>query len=387
MPKQNSKNEKESKRTVRTFAAASFLNDMGSDMIYPIWPLFVVTFLKVDMTVLGLIDGLGNAIVSVSQAISGYVSDRIRRRKVFIWTGYAFGGLSRVGYAFSTAWQQLIPFKVLDRAGKMRGSPRDAIIADVSTHENRGRNFGLLRAMDNLGAVVGIIITILLFGILGYYHLFLLAAIPSFIAVALVLSLIRERKTEGIKLYKGLSLKQLDRNFSLFLALSTVFALGSFSYSFLLIYANQFGFQTVFIPVLYLLFTVVAFAFSLPFGKLSDRIGRKPVLMAAFAFWGLVCLTFIWVQSYLAIILVFILYGLHRGALDPVQNTFVSELSPKEFRASTLGGFQMVVGLAALPASLFAGIFWDQINLYIPLYFSLGLTAIALFLMIFVKER
>ena len=213
MPKKKPQpKEKESKRTVRTFAAASFLNDIGSDMIYPIWPLFVVTFLHADMIALGLIDGLGNAIVSIAQAISGYISDRIRRRKVFIWTGYAFGGLSRVGYAFSTAWQQLIPFKILDRAGKMRGSPRDAIIADVSTRENRGRNFGFLRAMDNLGAVVGIILTILLFGILGYSDLFLLAAIPSFIGVVLVLSLVKERKTEGIRIYKGLSFRQLDKN-------------------------------------------------------------------------------------------------------------------------------------------------------------------------------
>jgi len=379
--------EKESKRTVRTFAAASFLSDMGSDMIYPIWPLFVTTVLQADMTILGLIDGLGEAMVSISQAVSGYVSDRIKRRKVFIWAGYACGGLSRIGYALSTAWQHLIPFKVLDRAGKMRGAPRDAIVADVSTKENRGRNFGMLRSMDNLGAVVGIIITILFFGMLGYTNLFLLAAIPSILAVIMILGFIKERNTGKIKIYKGLSLKQLDGNFKLFLILSAIFALGSFSYSFLLIYAKQFGFSVAFIPILYLLFTVVAFLFSLPFGKLSDRIGRKAVMMAAFAFWGLVCLTFILVQSYLAIILVFVLYGLHKGALDPVQKTLVSELSPEKFRASALGGFQMVVGLAALPASLFAGIFWDQIGLLMPLYFSLALTATALVLMVFVRER
>jgi MFS family permease len=379
--------EKEARKTVRTFAAASFLNDMGSDMIYPIWPLFVTVVMQADMTILGLIDGIGEAIVSVSQAVSGYVSDRIRRRKVFIWTGYAFGGISRAGYALSTAWQQLIPFKVLDRWGKMRGAPRDAIVADISRKEKRGGRFGLIQAMDNLGAVVGIVITILLFGILGYTSLFLLAAIPSAIAVILILFLIKERKAEGIRIYKGLSLKQLDGNFKLLLALSAVFALGSFSYSFLLIYAKQFGFQVIFIPILYLLFTVVAFAFSFPFGKLSDRIGRKPVLMAGFAFWGLLLLTFMLVQSYLAIILVFVLYGMHRGVMDTVQKTFVADLAPKDFRASTLGGFQMVVGLCALPASLFAGIFWDQLGLFIPLYFSLVLTMIALVMMLFVKEK
>jgi MFS family permease len=186
--------QKETRKTVRTFASASFLNDFGSDMIYPVWPLFVTSVLGANMAVLGFIDGLGEAIVSISQAASGYVSDRIRRRKVFIWTGYLFGSLSRVGYALSTVWQQLIPFKILDRAGKIRGAPRDAIIADISTEETRGKNFGLLRAMGNLGAVSGIIVCILLFGLLGYRNLFFLTAIPSLIGALLIFSFIRAKK-------------------------------------------------------------------------------------------------------------------------------------------------------------------------------------------------
>jgi MFS family permease len=145
-------NEGQTRKTVRTFAIASFLNDMGSDIIYPVWPLFVTQVLKADMAALGLLDGLGEALVSLSQAASGYLSDRIRKRKVFIWVGYLCGALSRFGYAAASVWQHLIPFRVLDRAGKMRGAPRDALVADVSTDENRGRHFGLLRAMDNLGA-------------------------------------------------------------------------------------------------------------------------------------------------------------------------------------------------------------------------------------------
>jgi len=119
--------KKETRKTVRTFAFASFLNDLGSDMIYPVWPLFVTSVLGANMAVLGFIDGLGEAIVSISQAASGYVSDRLRRRKIFIWTGYLFGSLSRIGYALSTLWQHLIPFKIMDMAGKIRGAPRDAI--------------------------------------------------------------------------------------------------------------------------------------------------------------------------------------------------------------------------------------------------------------------
>jgi MFS family permease len=378
---------KETKRTVRIFAATSFLNDFGSDMIYPVWPLFVVSALGANMAILGFIDGLGEAIVSLSQAASGYISDKVRKRKIFIWSGYLLGSLSRVGYALSTVWQQLIPFRILDRAGKIRGAPRDAIIADVSTKGNRGKNFGLLRAMDNFGAVCGVIVSISIFEVVGYRNLFLLAAIPSAVGSLLVFLLIKEKKPVDLRIYKGLALKDLDKNFTLFLMLSSLFALGSFSYSFLLIYAKEFGFQMIVVPVLYLVFTVVAALFSLPFGRLSDIIGRRQVLMISYIFWGLVCVSFIVIQSYLSIILTFILYGLHLGALHPVQKTFVSELAPTGYRASTLGGFQMVIGLCALPASLIAGILWDRISITVPFYVSLSLTILAVTMLLFVKEK
>lgn len=407
------KDKKQSKKTVRTFASVSFLNDLGSDMIYPIWPLFVRHVLGANMAALGLIDGLGEAVVSIAQAASGYASDRIKKRKIFIWLGYLFASISRIGYALSSIWQHFMLFKVLDRAGKIRGAPRDAIIADISTKENRGENFGLLRAMDHFGATCGVIICIcIIFMYVGvpdmfnitqggalfesqipqipeqiYRNIFFLAAIPSLIGVLIILFFIKEPKTEGIKVYKGISLKDLDNNFKIFLLLSSFFALGSFSYSFLLIYAEEFGFQVTFVPVLYLLFTIIATLFSLPFGKLADRVGRKPVLMLSYVFWGLVCMSFIFIQHYFLVILSFVLYGLHKGALEPVQKTFVSELAPKDFRASVLGGYQMVLGLCALPASVFAGLLWDKINIFMPFYFSLGLTVLSIILLVFVKEK
>jgi MFS family permease len=378
---------KDKKKTIRIFLWASFLNDMGSDMIYPVWPLFVTTVLKADMAALGFLDGLGEALVSVSQAASGYLSDRIRKRKVFIWSGYLCGAISRIGYGLSGTWQHLIPFRILDRAGKMRGAPRDAMIADLSAKENRGRNFGLLRAMDNLGAVCGILLCIVLAGRLGYRNLFLLAALPTAIGALLVFSMIKEQKADGSKIYKEPALKDLDNNLKLFLLLSILFALGSFSYSFLLIYAKGLGFKASFVPVLYLVFTAVAAIFSLPFGRLSDKVGRKPVLIISYILWGIVSLCFVFFQSHAAIFLAFFLYGLHKAALEPVQKTFVAELAPAQYRASALGGFQMVTGLCALPASLTAGLLWDKIGMFIPLFLSLGLTAAATVMLIFVKEK
>lgn len=376
----------ESKKTIRTFALASFLNDFGSDIIYPIWPMFVTTVLGANMAVLGFLDGLGEAIVSLSQAGSGYFSDKFRKRKIFIWIGYLCGSLSRVGYALSSVWQHLIPFRVLDRMGKIRSAPRDAIIADVSTQENRGKHFGLLRAMDNLGAVCGVTFCIVFFE-LGFQTLFLVAAIPSLIAVLLIVFSIKEKQIITSKIFKGLSFKDLNRNFWMFLTASSFFALGSFSYSFLLVYAHEFGIKQSFVPVLYLVFTAIAAVFSLPFGKLSDKIGRKRVLIFSLLLWISVCLGFIFPRSYVGIILMFALFGLHKAAIEPVQKTFVAELAPEDYRASTLGGFQMIIGLFALPSSLFAGVLWESIGMLAPLYFSIGLTIISTIILFFVKEK
>jgi MFS family permease len=376
----------EAKTAVRTFAAASFLNDFGSDIISPVWPMFVTQILRANMAALGLLDGLGEALVSLSQAASGYISDRTRKRKIFVWTGYLCGGASRLGYAASAVWQHLIPFKILDRTGKMRGAPRDAIVADVSTDENRGRNFGLLRAMDNLGAVLGIVTCILLVNVVGLRRLFALAAIPSVVGAMLVLAKIREAKPPERKIFKGMSLKHIDRNLGLYIGLNAVFALGAFSYSFLLVYAKAVGFKVGFVPILYLIFTASAALLSLPFGRLSDRMGRKVVLFISFGFWAVVCAGVIALRGMSLVPLVFVCYGAHKAALEPVQRTLAAELCPPEFRASVLGGFQMAVGLCALPASLFAGWLWDKIGRAAPFALSIGLTAAAAALLIFVRE-
>lgn len=376
-----------SRKTIRIFAAASFLNDLGSDIIYPVWPLFVTTVLKANMAALGFLDGLGEALVALSQAGSGFLSDRLKRRKVFIWTGYLCGSLSRLGYSLSTVWQHLIPFRILDRVGKIRSAPRDAMIGDVTTVENRGRTFGLLRAMDNLGAVAGILLCIALLPLLGYRLLFALAAVPSLIGALLVFASIREKRETGRRIFKGLSFKDIGPNLRLFMFLNALFALGAFSYSFLLIYAKELGFKVTFIPVLYLVFTATASLLSFPFGRLSDRIGRKSVLGLGFLLWAAVCAGIIIIPKPALVPALFILYGAHKAALEPVQKTLVCELSPLAFRASCLGGFQMLIGLCALPASVIAGWLWELAGPAAPFALSLALTAVSTFLLAFVKER
>lgn len=375
-----------SQKTIRVFAAASFLNDLGSDIIYPIWPLFVTGVLKANMAALGFLDGLGDALVALSQAASGYLSDRIRRRKIFIWMGYLCGSISRLGYALSSVWQHLIPFRILDRVGKIRSAPRDAMIAEVTTEKNRGRTFGFLRAMDNLGAVCGILLCIVLLPLLGFRLLFALAALPSLLGALLIVFSIREKREGDRGIFKGLSFKDISPNLRLFMLLNALFALGAFSYSFLLIYAKDLGFKVAFIPVLYLVFTATASLLSIPFGRLSDRIGRKRVLILGFLLWAAVCTGAIFIHRQLFLPALFILYGAHKGALEPVQRTLVCELSPLAFRASCLGTFQMIIGLCAFPASVIAGWLWENAGPVAPFTLSLALTAAATLLLLLVKE-
>jgi MFS family permease len=376
----------ESKRTIRVFALASFFNDFGSDIIYPVWPMFITTVLRANMAVLGFLDGLGEALVSLSQAVSGTLSDRWHNRKVFIWTGYLCGSLSRLGYALSSIWTQVIPFRVLDRAGKIRSAPRDAMVADLSTEANRGRNFGLLRAMDNAGALAGILACIILVNYLDLRVLFALAALPSLVSVAVILLLIREAKPAEKHIFKGVFFKDFSSNFRLYLISNAIFALGAFSYSFLLIFAKDAGFKPGFVPVLYLLYTAAASFLSLPFGRLSDRFGRKSILLLSFGLWSVVSLGMVFGRSLVFMGGMFVVYGLHKAALEPAQRALVSDLAPAGLRASFLGTFQMVIGLCALPASFLAGLLWDRFGRAVPFLLSLALTVGSAVLLLFVKE-
>ncbi len=377
----------ETKRTIRTFAAATFLNDLGSNMIHPVWPIFVTEVLRANMAALGLLDGMGEALVSIAKAFSGYFSDRMHRRKIFIWMGYLFSASARFGYSLSQIWTHLIPFRIMDRLAKERSAPRDAMIADVSTYANRGTHFGFIRAMDHLGGIFGILLCLFLLEFLGYRVIFALAAIPTFLSAVLVLIFIKEKRVGLGSNIPNLNFKDVGRNYRFFLGLSSVFALGAFSYSFLLLYAKNVGFKVTHVILLYMLFTAAASFSSFIMGKLADRVGRKPVLYICYSLWLLVCLLLVLTPSRLMILLCFVLYGAHKGILVPIQRTVVSECSLDDFRASCLGGFYMVTGLCALPASFLAGLLWEAFGMLTPFYVSMGFTGIALIILGFIKIR
>ncbi len=366
------------------FGAASLFNDAGSDMIAPIWPFFLQNYLGLSMLMIGFVDGLALAVTSLSMVAAGYFSDKWGKRKPFITGGYFLSMLSRIGFAFSSGFGSISFAKAMERAGKMRGPPRDAMVAGENKEKKRGRAFGILRAMDSTGAVLGASITFVLFWILGvgYIPIILLAAIPAALAVVVVAVFIKERR--GKNVFKGVIFSGFNRNLKIFFVASTLFALATFSYSFLMIYARDY-YPEYEVLLLYIAFVLTDAVSTYPFARASDRFGRKPILVLGFAF---LALTSTWAHlatSWLTVIPLFILFGLSVGALTPVQVTLVADLVQPERAASVLGAFQMVIGVAALPAGVIIGYLWQTFNPLVAFDFSMIFAFAAIFLMSLIK--
>lgn len=371
------------------FGAASFLNDTGSDMIAPIWPHFLTSDL-IGFTggQVQIIDGLALTITSLSKLGAGYASDRSGKRKTFITLGYTLSMFARIGFILATyAYQflQIVFWKSMDRLGKMRGPPRDAIVAGHVTEKERGKAFGILRALDTAGAVFGTVLTFFLLQFLGYTSIILLAAIPSAGSVIVVSVFVKEKR--GKDIFKGVNFRGLDRNLKIFLLASLLFALATFSYSLLIIFSERLGFNVEEQTLLYLLFTVVYAASAYPFGRLSDRVGRRLVMTIAFM---LLIVTSAWVYlitNPLMIVPMFVFFGLMNGALDPVQTSFVADLVEEERRASIIGAFQMAVGISALPAGLIIGYLWDTFPYVVTFQYSIIISFLALLMLALVRTR
>lgn len=352
----------------------SLLTDISSEMVYPLLPVFLVSVLGASPAILGLIEGIAESLASLLKVFSGYFSDKIKRRKPFTVLGYAGSTVGKFLLFISYNWGFVLLGRSIDRIGKgVRTAPRDALIADSAKEGRRGAAFGLHRAMDTMGAIIG---TALAYFLVTRFkgpirNIFLFSLIPAFLGV-IFLFLVKEKKHEPALNSQKLQFKwgALDKRLKLFLIFSFIFALGNSSNQFLLLRAKNAGYALPQVILLYLTYNIVYGIFAYPASRLSDKIGRKKLLVLGYLFYGLVYLGFAVNSNINSFWFLFGAYGLYIGFTEGVEKALVSDIAPQDLRATAIGLHATLVGIGLFPASLFAGLLWKFFGPAAAFYFG-----------------
>jgi MFS family permease len=350
-------------KTVFILGLVSLLTDASTEMVFPILPIFLSQVLGAGPMALGIIEGVAESTAAVLKVFSGIWADRVKRRKPIIVLGYGLSSFFRPFIGLAQVWPVVLALRFIDRVGKgIRSSPRDALIADVTTPSNRGASFGFHQAMDHAGAVVGPLIT---FALLSTYiglsmrQTILLSAVPALAAWATLLFGVKEKgsktppKPPKLELIKDW--RSLGSNFRFLMLALLVFTLGCSTDAFLLVRLSQVGVSAAGIAVLWAFFHVVKMAASALGGRLSDSWGRKPVILSGWFYYAVIYACFALVNERNSLIAVFLAYGIYYGLSEPVEKAFIADLAPKSLRGTAFGYYNLMVGLGALPASLLFG--------------------------------
>ena len=373
----------------------SFLTDVSTEMIFTLVPLFLSNVLGATTTIIGLIGGLSESADAIFRIFSGWLSDRIGKRKLLAILGYSISTIAKPFMYLASTWGVVLGVRFSDRVGKgIRTAPRDALIADSVSAEERGRGFGLHRAMDTLGAVLGLgIAAIVIYLVQGgglqislktYQWLVLIGIVPAVLAVVILVRFVREREKKppspgtprlGFNLAKLAA--GFDTRFKVFLAVMALFTLGNSSDFFVILRAQNLGSSVFHIALMLVLFNATYAAISLPAGRLSDRLGRRRVIAMGWGVYALVYLGFALATNLWQVWLLFACYGIYYGVVEGVARAFVADLVPAEKRGTAYGLYHGVVGLTLIPASLIAGWLWQAYSPSAPFFFGASLAGAA----------
>lgn len=362
-------------RNVLALSFVAFLNDVSSEIIYPLLPAFLALALGASPFAIGLIEGFAESVASLLKLVSGYLSDRFGSRKLPVFLGYSLAAITRPFLAFATSWPQVLVVRMTDRVGKgIRGAPRDALIAESVPAGKLGFAFGFNRAADNLGAVFGPVAGFILLSIFAvnsqnptlheYQQVFLFASIPVVAGLLVIAFLVREDpkpdESATASAPPNLSFKGFDGNFKRFLVVIALFTLSNSTDAFLLLRAGQAGISPVIIPLLWMTLSVSKVVSSLIGGDISDKIGRKKVIIAGWIIYAAVYAGFAFVSTAWQAWALFIIYGTYFGLTEGVEKAFVADMVPTTKRGTAYGLYNLAFGITVFPASLLFGLVWNQ---------------------------
>ena len=359
-------------RNVWVVTITSFLTDMSSEMVINLLPLFLANVLGARTNVIGLIEGVADSTASTLKVFSGWFSDKLRLRKSLTVVGYSLSAVSKPFLYFAATWPGVLAVRFADRVGKgIRTAPRDALIADSIEPGQRGRAFGLHRAGDTLGAFLGLGIAFLVVRRAGFetaglsretfQTIVLVSIAPALLAVLVLMFGAKETAVKGQARAPRLSLKEMPPAFRRFLVIVVVFTLGNSSDAFLTLRAQERGLSLGGILGMLMTFNLVYALVSGPLGALSDRIGRRKLIIGGWAVYGVIYLGFAWASTGWQVWTLYGLYGLYYAAFEGAAKAFIADFVPAEKRGTAYGIFNTAVGLAALPASVLAGILWQGV--------------------------
>ncbi|MBC7900028.1 MAG: MFS transporter [Saprospiraceae bacterium] len=359
---------------VLALSLVSLLNDTSSEIIYPLLPVFLFITLGASPFFIGLIEGFSESVASILKLFSGYLSDRFHTRKLPVFFGYSLAAIMRPLLAFVTSWQQVLVVRMTDRVGKgIRGAPRDALIAASVPKESRGLAFGFNRASDHLGAVIGPVIAFILLSYIAsdpqtptardYQQVFLFASIPVVLGLFVIIFFVKDEK-RPIKEFDALpikfSIREFDGNFKRFLGVIALFTLSNSTDAFLLLRAEQSGIRPAMLPLFWMALHFSKVISSIIAGNLSDRIGRKKMIVAGWLVYALVYAGFAFVDSAWQAWTLFIIYGTYFGLTEGVEKAFVADMVGDEKRGTAFGFYSLAFGVTVFPASLLFGLLWNQ---------------------------
>ena len=370
-------------RNVFFTGLTSFFTDTSSKMVYSVMPLFLMS-MGASKTTLSLIEGIAESTAALLKAFSGYWSDKLGRNKPFMLLGYGLTALVTPVYSLVTRPWQVLVLRFVERAGKgLRTAPRDSLIAGSIAKDQTGRSFGFHKAMDNSGAIIGPLIAFAILQYLpkGYHLVFLVATIPALLGVLSIALFIREARGVQKGEQPSFRFRHLPRRFYFFLAIVFVFTLGNSTDALLLVKASESGIREAYVPFAYLLFNGVSVFLAIPFGKLSDRIGRERLLIAGFLIYALVYFCFGKFSGTGPLLGAFVLYGVYSALTDGSQKSMISDFLPKELKGTGYGLYHALLGLTLLPASLIAGVLYDKVGAGAPFFFGSAMSLCAALLM------